>query len=343
MKHQKKSYLFGILFIAVIALAAIFTTGAMIFLRETVASASIKGKEKLKEYQKHYVLITDNFEDPLWDSVYQGAVMEGEEEAVYLEYLGRNLSDTYTVSELLRIAIDAKVDGIIVVGNDDEKTVALINEAVRKGIPVVTVLNDCSLSLRQCFVGINSYSLGQQYGEQALNLLSEGKEQTVFVLMESSSEDTSKNTTFLGIKEVLTKDIKPETKLKIQAVGIENKIAFSSEEKIRDIIINESDLPDIMICLDALDTRCAYQAVVDYNKVGKIQILGYYESEAILNAIDKDIIHASITFDGMQMGALSVKALIEYDNTGFVSAYIPVDTKLITSDNVSDYLIEKKE
>lgn len=343
MKHRKKTYLFGILLVAIITIAGIITVSTMVFLRDTVDTAGIKGKEKLKEYKKHYVLITNDLEDPLWDSVYQGAIAKGEEDGAYLEYLGRNLSDQHSVSELLRIAINAKVDGIIVVGNEDDQTVDLINEAVEKGIPVVTVLNDCSLSLRQCFVGINSYSLGQQYGEQALNLLSEGEEQNVFVLMESSSEDTSKNTTFLGIKDMLEKGKKPQSIIKIQAVAIESKIAFSSEEKIRDVIINESNLPDIMICLNAVDTRCAYQAVVDYNKVGRIQILGFYESDTILSAIDKNIIHSSITFDGMQMGALCMQALSEYTDTGYVSAYFPVDTKLITTDNVSEYLKERKE
>ena len=93
-----------------------------------------------------------------------------------------------------------------------------------------------------------------------------------------------------------------------------------------------------MVCLTAIDTRCAYQAVVDYNKVGVIDIIGYYDSELILSAIQKDIIYSTMTIDAKQMGAYCVEALNEYMQTGQVSDYFSVDLYVINKYNINDYL-----
>ena len=138
----------------------------------------IKEDERIYEtYSRHYVMITGRDESDFWDRVYESALAEGKERGVYVERFGENLAVEYDRNELLELAIQASVDGIIVPGDEDDKTVALLDEAVKNGIPVVTVLRDSTGSLRQCFVGDNSYNLGQEYGRQILELLSEKKEE----------------------------------------------------------------------------------------------------------------------------------------------------------------------
>lgn len=64
----------------------------------------------------------------------------------------------------------------------------------------------------------------------------------------------------------------------------------------------DQTLPDIIICLNELSTTCVYQAVVDYNCVGEIAILGYYDTDTILKAIERNVITATISIDTEQMG-----------------------------------------
>lgn len=342
-KETRKRTHFTEAAIAIGMIAMVLLTFYCVFnFRAQILASGINNFVHPQKYEKHYVLITDEQEDPLWDSIYQGVKEEGKKYNACVEYLGKSLPTDYSVQELLRIAIDAGVDGIIVVGDESEETVVLINEAVGKEIPVVTVLNDSTASLRQCFVGISNYNMGQEYARQALKLLRNKKGQKICVLMDSGSGDTSKNTTFLGIKETIADKYPDKEIAQIQALAVDDKNTFTSEETIRDLMLDEDNLPDILICLSAVDTRCAYQAAVDYNKVGKIEILGYYDSDAILEAINKDIIYSTISVDGVQMGTLCIDALQEYEETGYVSGYFPVDTKLITGENV-DYYIERPE
>lgn len=340
--NNKKTHISEIIFAIGIATMIVLTIFSVFLFRVKILESGIREASEAEIYDKHYVLIADDLSDPMWNSIYQGALQQGIKQNVYVEYFGENLPITYSVQQMLRIAIDAKVDGIIVAGDESKETVALIDEAVTKGIPVITVLNDSMSSLRQCFVGVNNYNLGQEYGRQALLLLRD-KKQKIYVLMDSSSEDTSKNTTFLGIKDTIVEKYTDKEYIEIEAIAVDAKNSFISEETIRDLMLDEKNLPDILICLNAVDTRCAYQAAVDYNKVGKVEILGYYDSETILNAVEKNIIFSTIALDGIQMGSLCVDALSEYEQTGYVSGYFPVDTKLINTSNVNYYLDKIQE
>lgn len=301
---------------------------------------------ELVEYDKYYVLIADESDSILWESVYEGAVEAGAEVGVYVEFIEHGVE--YTIQEKLRIAIDSNVDGIIISSDDLEETSTLIEEALEKEIVVVTVLNDDTDSLRKSFVGINNYTLGETYGEIIWKYITEEREEegdcTISILMDSSNEDTGKNTTYLGMNEYLDKMVE-ETgwiyNINIETVSMNRDETFIAEETIGELILDGNS--DIMICLSAMDTETAYRMVVDYNAVGTIEILGYYESEVILEAIEKNIIHSTITIDGQEVGNKCVMAVYEYQETGYVNAYFPVEIKVVDQSNVEESLTRYEE
>lgn len=342
MRRKKTGLLIG--FLAVI-LAALF-----LFWR-TSSGGGRENQSVYETYSRHYVMITGREDGDLWDRVYESALEEGKERGVYVERFGKNLAVEYDRNKLVELAIQASVDGIIVPGDEDDETVALLDKAVEKGIPVITVLRDSTGSLRQCFVGNNSYNLGQEYGRQILGLLadnedgasytvewdgeefsiSQGVSAKVLVLVDESRMDTSQNLILLGIRETLERVLGENHMVSVDTKLVDNTRSFSSEESIRDIFLSPEELPDILVCLSAVHTRCAYQAAVDYNKVGSVQMLGYYDSDVILDAVAKNIFYSTITLDTDQMGRLCVQALDEYVETGYTNGYMAVDTHLITA------------
>ena len=315
----------------------LITMFSICYFREKFLSLDIPKTINYQEYERHYALITSNVDLPFWESVYKEIKTEAKKHNAYVEYIGKNLSAAYDTKILLRIAIDCGVDGIIIEGDESTEVAELIDEAVKKGITVITVLKDSPKSSRQCFVGVNNYNLGKAYGQQVLKILDENTRR-ILVLIDSSNPDTSKNIIYSSIKETIQKGSAKNKLVNVEAVTVNNENTFSSEEAIRDIIMDAQHLPDIMICLNGIDTQCAYQAVVDHNKVGKVDILGYYNSQDILSAVQKEIIHSTIAIDAKQMGDLCVQALNEYKTMGHVSDYLSVDTKLITLENVNKYL-----
>lgn len=323
-QRGKRLYIIGALLILLIILTSVLLIVINTRLYSSSAGETAGGGKS--GYDRHYILIAGDDAGPLWDSVYEGARAVGEETGVYVEYFGKSLSVDYDKEDLLKIAVYSDVDGIILEGDKKTSMARLVGEAVNAGIPVVTVLTDCLGTTRQSYVGINSYKLGQEYGMQ---ILEHAKEDTskVMVLMSSSDQ----NTIYTSIYETIAKSGRP---LKLEAVNIDDNAPFGAEEKIRDIFMDTAGLPDILICLDADYTTSAYQAAVDYNKVGQLDIIGYYASDAILNAIERGVISATVTIDARQMGERAAEALNEYITMKHVSDYITVDTNLITADNV---------
>lgn len=291
-------------------------------------------------YDKYYVMITEDRKASFWQSVYQGAYEEGLLRNIYVDMLGDNLSQDYSREDLMNIAISSDVDGIIVAADESEQMSELINEAAAKGIPVVTLYGDNTHSNRCSFVGVGGYNLGSEYGGQVLRIIkeSEAKPKTkVTVLVNAYALDSGQNIICSGIQDTLDRAKEEGKEIEMTLVSVDDTNAFSVEESIRDIFMEE-ELPDIIICLNELNTTCVYQAVVDYNKVGEVSILGYYDSETIIHAIDRNVIYATVSIDTGQMGKYCVDALSEYHELGYTSQYFTADIELIKKSNVHKYL-----
>ncbi|PHV69411.1 hypothetical protein CS063_15840 [Sporanaerobium hydrogeniformans] len=330
-----------ILYISIVSIF-IITMFSFFYFRQKFFTIGLSKEVDYETYKKHYVMITSDTKSPFWEAVYQEARTEAKAYNAYVEYMGKNLSTPYDTKELLKIATNCNVDGIILEGDESEETTNLINKAVEKGIMVITVLKDNPKSKRQCFIGVNNYNLGKLYGEQVLALY-KGEPERVLVLMDSGSSDTNQNIVYSSIKETIYEGLKESDTVELQAVSIRNDNRFSSEESIRDIIMDVKHLPSIMICLNDIDTKCAYQAVVDHNKVGEIDILGYYDSQDILAAIQKQIVHSTVAIDSKEMGSLCIWALEEYKTSGHVSSYLTADMEMITMKELDIYLQKMNE
>lgn len=340
----KKRNLLGIW---IISAALIAVTASLMFFFISY-SKSLGHSEALKTYDKYYVMIADDPQSSLWQSVYRSAFNAGEETNVYVEMLSDRLSENYSKSQLMEIAIASNVDGIIVSADETEEMATLINKATKKGIPVVTVFSDNTNSTRISFVGIGNYNLGKEYGD-LISQLSDSdmaKHRTVkaAVLVDSNSKDSGQNVLYAAIQETVedNKGKHPYTQspveLSLYTVDATNN--FSVEESIREFLQKKDTLPDIVICLNEIDTTTVYQAVVDYNQVGKITILGYYDSEAILKGIERNVIYSTISVDTTQLGQFSIDALNEYYEMGNTSQYFTADISIIKKGNVKEHLKE---
>lgn len=335
-------------------------------------------------YDRYYMLITQDSKSAFWQSVYQGACERALADNVYVDWLGNDQFQNYSVEEQMQVAIASDVDGIIVTAGENEEMTALIDRAVSAGIPVVTLYGDNTQSARCSFVSVGSYNLGREYGRQALQIVRErlagtteqrvkisretqpGEDECenivgmsnegstlemevlkvgsaerpvrVSILVNAYAGGLDQNILYSGIQETIEQE-RGDTVIELSLQTVDDTNAFSVEESVRDLFM-AGDLPDILICLNELNTTCAYQAVVDYNKVGTVNILGYYVSDTILNAIDRNVIYATVSIDAPQMGGFCIDALQEYHELGYTSQYFTADISLISAENVAEYLGE---
>lgn len=293
------------------------------------------GKEG-KEFSGYYAMIVEDRQAAFWKEVYEGAYAAGLENGIFVELFGENLSQDYEKEELMEIAIYSGVDGIIVQADESEEMTELINEAVNLGIPVITLYEDNTKSKRCSYVSVGNYDLGREYGRQIISLSSQGA-RNVLVVVSGYNSDFKQNLIWTGIQETIEKENTGHPPIEVSLMSIDDSNAFLVEEYIRDIFMKEK-LPDTIVCLNELNTICVYQAVIDYNQVGNINILGYYDSETILNGIDREVINATVAVDTAQMGKACVDALMEYETLGYTSEFFIADISLINKENVGQFL-----
>lgn len=341
---MKKTFFTVIIGVAV----SILLLGGMWFLfQKGTAEIALREAGTQKKYERHYVMIAEDTRSSLWKEIYKSAAREAEESNVYLELMNSDGMQEYSLEDSLRISIASKVDGIIMQPNGSAAGRELIREAAENGIPVVAALEDDSDSERVSFVGINSYQMGTAYGEAILKMLSEDKAQAaahpedkvrVLVLLSADKRDTG---TSLMVSQ-LTSEVKKEAPdAEVSLYYVNNSGNFELEEAIRDIFLNQEELPDMLVCMDEMITECAYQAVVDYNQVGNVDIIGYYESDTILDSIKKGTVAATISFSTDEIGRYSVEALNEYHLLGHVSNYFNVTLRTVDVGNVVSVIMNK--
>ena len=236
----------------------------------------------------------------------------------------------------MEIAVYSKVDGIIVEADESQQMTDLINLAVESGIPVITLYGDNTNSRRSSYVGIGNYDVGREYGRQVLEIAGKNAKK-VAVLVSAQAGDSSQNIVWSGIQETISQENKQGASIELTLTAVDDSSTFTVEESIRDLFMQDT-LPDIIICLNEVNTTCVYQAVIDYNKVSDIDILGYYDNDTILKGIDRNVITATITVDTQQMGRYCIDALTEYEQYGNTNEYFMADITLINKKNVMDFM-----
>lgn len=328
-----------ILFITValgIMLVGIIVVSIIVFRQRFKETKKLMATADYQTYDNYYVIITDNRDTDYWQSIYEGALEEAQRTNSYVELMGDNIEDDITKEDMIRIAINSDVSGIIIEADDSFRTINLLKEADKRGIPVVTVSEDNVESRRKSFIGVSGYNLGKVYGEEICNYVREKnmKKCDVMVLLDEKLANGTQSIISTAIREqVEAEDMSKRIAITNEAISTDKE--YSAEEEIRDIFLGQKDIPDVIVCLSEKNTLCVEQTIVDYNKVGEVEIFGYYTSPTIENAIKKNIIRSTIVIDTRQMGRYSIAALNEYRESGYVSELYFIDVSLVNADVVS--------
>lgn len=290
--------------------------------------------QDVKIRDSYYVMVTGDEDSAFWKEVYARAKNICEEDSIEFETISNHLEGNYSVAELVDLAAMSGVDGIIVKADESTAMREAIDRATSQGIPVVTVVEDSSVSSRKSFIQVGSYNIGREYGRRILESLEDGK-CSIQVVMEAGARDGSQNLIIAGLQETLDAAINSKS-VQFSAIAIDSTDTFAAEESIRKLLMPETDTPDVLITLNELTTTSAYQAMIDFNRVGTITLLGYGASDTILKGIRQGVIDSTIAINVDEIGSYCIEALNEYRQTGYVSEYYSVDTQLITKEILDD-------
>lgn len=315
-----------IIFFSIFAITMVFNSTNILWNKTGPAYHS----NNLRNHRYHFVMITRATEADFWEQAYSGASKVAEAKKVALEYFGPRFLDLKELERLLEMAILSSVDGILVSVPNEPTFKNLINEAISKKIPIVTLENDIDFTKRVSFVGVDSYDLGLKTGQTLTQAVS-GNVQFA-VLVNSNFSSTSHSRYLKGIRDAIRNYPGLQLKLILTSKGS----SISAEEQTQSILTNYPQIQAI-ICSNAGDTLGVAKVVVDLNQVTHVTIIGSGLTNEIANYIKRGVIWGVLADDPVALGAQGLSILIRIKEEKMVPECYNMPLFVVNQQNLSKY------
>lgn len=252
--------------------------------------------------KEKFILVATNTKLPYWQAAQSGLQHAVGEMKVKGEMVGPDTYDIKAEHDEFRSAVAQKPTGILVSASDASLQPD-INEAIGKGIPVITIDSDAPASKRLLFVGTDNFNAGVLGGNLVAKLLNGHGKIAVFTMPNQSNLKDRMQ----GYQSVL--DTHPGLKI-IQTVDIKGDptVAFDGAKQL----IASKDKVDAIVCLEAI--ACPEVGEV-LNRAGasgpKPTVVAMDTDARTLSWIQKGVISATLAQRPYTMAYYGVRVLAD--------------------------------
>lgn len=238
--------------------------------------------------------------------------------------------ETFDLEELSKIIIATKIDGVIINLENNVQAAAFIRTLQENQIKVIAAGNDAPETNRDVYIGTNKYNLGKRAALLAIEATGNTGNVSVILGSEYEPEQLLSTNNFLnGIYETF-QDL---ALFKLTSIKYSRS---ARAEIIIDELLRERPRINTVICTDPMDAIRVTRVLVDRNLVGDINIIASGDPPELIDAIQKELIYASVVEDYQELGILSMNNLIKILNGQGVSSYINIPIEVITKDDIVD-------
>ncbi|MEK5379467.1 sugar-binding protein [Niallia sp. FSL W8-0635] len=251
----------------------------------------------------HFALIGEEMDHDYWRLVGAGAKKAALDNDVFVEYEGPKRSNPEEQLKLLDMAIQAKVDGIIVQALNDTFT-PLINKAVQEGIPVITIDTDAPESLRNAYIGTDNYLAGQLAG-QTLVKDTGGKAKVGIITGGIDNAYNQHQLRVQGFKDAIAK-VKG---IKIIAIDESNLTRVQAEEKAYKMLKEHEDIT-AFYGTSSLDGIGIVAAAKSLKKQDDLYVISFDALDENIDLLNEGNINAIIAQQPFEMGEKSIELIL---------------------------------
>lgn len=259
---------------------------------------------------------------PFWNQVSRAAEREAQKLGVSLEVWGNYGSHQEDFLTNLEVAIQSKVDGIIVQGLDSDKFKELTKvKASFYGIPIMTIANDVPIeeSFRRTYVGSDQHKAGELLAKQ---LISDMGDTGDVVLVFNKNVEHYQEQRIAGIEEVL----QDYTGINLHYA----KTSSAREDMVATIqdTLNQVPNADAFIAVNANSVGAIVQEISKRYQVEPFYIYSFDEGPESLSLLKQGTIDAVIKQSPEEMGRKSIDLLTKWLNGNLV----PLNTEGYVTD-----------
>ena len=306
-----------------LVVAALLGGAASAALYRPTPPPSVAGEVKVLQGRPHFVLIAEEYGNPYWEMVHQGALQEAARRGITLEYTGPERAGIQEHLRVLDEAIASRVDGILTQGLSEAEFKPIIDKAVSRGIPVITVDTDAPGSRRLAYVGTDNYASGLLAGHEVISA-THGRARVGIIT--GSFQSANEVQRVQGFEDAI------RTAPGVQVVAVESSdiSRLVAAEKAGHIL---SEHPDVTVLFgtSSLDAMAAAQVVVERGLQGKVLIVGYDDLPQTLSYIRQGVIYGSVVQNPQAMGRLGVAMLAGYRAGNPVPPVVDTGVRFVTA------------
>lgn len=280
--------------------------------------------EQLDEYNYHFVMIGKEKIRKNWKDIYEGASTYAKNNKIALEMLiNESVNDSKEI-DFFDMAVDARVDGIVVNGYDKEEMVKIAKKAQEYEIPVIFINDESKVSPRTAYIGVNNYLAGQM----AVDLLKKYHKGQLNIGLVMEKKDTIQNdirheSILLAINE------DPNLRWASTVSSVDSKIQLYND--IKKMLVDNPKI-NAIIGTSALHGEVIGEVLVDLNLVGKVTVIGFGDYPLTIRYIQNGVIDATINVNGQEIGKNAMEVLLKEKKGDLVedAYYMPLEVIDIT-------------
>ncbi|MFJ7728750.1 sugar ABC transporter substrate-binding protein [Neobacillus sp. NPDC097160] len=263
--------------------------------------------------------MTGDSGSPFWNKVQEGAQEEANKNKVAIEFQETFQADIFGYLKNIDRAISSRVDGIIVQGKEDPEFIEIVNKALQKGIPVITVFTDAPDSLRKTYVGPNHFQEGLILGEHiASKLEGRGKVGIVYGGPSTSYLSLRKQ----GVETALVRFHNIEI-LEAPKDSAANKKGLDETTEL----LNRFPACRVLLGLNEEATSGIVQAIKGRGKLQDYSIYTFDQNPEISEFINNRVVSAAIMQHPEEIGSQSTRLMYRWLN----GIELPLETNYYTN------------
>ncbi len=310
-------------------LATILTFVGGLLLSLVVLPASHAQKK-----QWHIAIVPKALTGEYWVRCKKGAEAAAKQFGVKLTFIGPSAeTEVDKQIDIVENLITRGVDAIGISPCDGKALVPVIEKAIAKGIPVVTVDSDAKTDKRLAYIGTDNEKAGEIAAKELAKLMG-GKGKVLIIQGVPGAENLMQRVK--GFKRVIAKY--PQIKI------VSEQACQSDQTKALDITENALTAhPDLggIFGVNAPGAPGAAQAVKAAGKTGKVKIVGFDALPDTVRYCAEGVIQAIVEQRPYRMGYLAVRYLKEALEGKKIPRMVDTGVDIITPEKARKMLLQK--
>jgi len=268
-------------------------------------AAAPMATDKAVNSNERYVMVAYITANSFWIDLKVGGSDAAKALGVTFEFTGPTIYDVESQISTAIQVIATKPAGIILPVSTAAACTAVINQATKAGIPVITVDSDAPDSQRLCFIGTDHYQLGQTVGQQLVQAT--GGKANVGVSTVPGQADLELR--LAGLKNVFASNPGMKIITEVNNNGDTGQTATTAVAMIQ----AHSNMTAIA-CLNATTSGIA-TALQQTHRVGKIIVVGSDITAPVLGAVEDGTIYSIMAQRTYMEAYLAVQLLFMNNHT----------------------------